>query len=268
MSNAASPIRRRDADAVAVLTLAEAPARNSLSDAMLAALDDALAAIEADAGIRAVVLAADGPVFCAGHNLKEMQAHRSDPDGGQAWVEDLMARCSAVMTRVVRLPTPVIAAVEGLATAAGCQLVASCDLAVAGADARFCTPGVNLGLFCSTPMVALSRTVAAKHAMEMLLTGEPIDAERAERIGLVNRVTPNGEALAAATALARRVASRSAEAIAFGKAAFHAQAGLPLEAAYACAGAVMARNFVAPDAEEGIAAFLEKRAPSWPSRRA
>jgi enoyl-CoA hydratase/carnithine racemase len=265
MSEMQPLIRRRDEVAVAVLTLADTASRNSLSEAMFAALDEALAQLEADASVRAVVLAAEGPVFCSGHNLKEMQAHRNDPDGGRASVAALMAQCSAVMMRINRLRTPVIAAVEGLATAAGCQLVASCDLAVAGAEARFCTPGVNMGLFCSTPAVALSRNVTAKAAMEMLLTGEPIDAAKAERIGLVNRVTAKGEALGEATELARRIATRSAEAIAFGKPAFQAQAGLPLEAAYALASEVMARNFLSPDAKEGIVAFLEKRAPHWPA---
>jgi enoyl-CoA hydratase/carnithine racemase len=195
-----------------------------------------------------------------------MQAHRSDPDGGRAWVAALMARCAGVMSGIVGLRVPVIAAVEGLATAAGCQLVASCDLAVAGAAARFCTPGVNLGLFCSTPAVALSRTLAAKHAMEMLLTGEPIDAEAAARIGLVNRVAAEGQALAEAMALARRIATRSPEAIAFGKPAFQAQLGLSLEAAYALAGEVMTANFLSPEAEDGIAGFLEKRPPAWGGR--
>jgi enoyl-CoA hydratase/carnithine racemase len=263
MSNIQSLVRRRDEDAVATLVLSDPDSRNSLSEAMLATLDHELAALAENACVRAVVLAAEGPVFCSGHNLREMQAHRNDPDEGRAWVEALMARCAAVMTRIVRLRAPVIAAVEGPATGAGCQLVASCDLAVAGKAARFCTPGVNLGLFCSTPMVALSRTVAAKHAMEMLLTGEPIEAEKAERIGLINRVTAKGQALAEATALARRIATRSSEAIAFGKPAFQAQCGLPLDEAYARAGDVMARNFLAQEAEEGIACFLEKRAPRW-----
>jgi len=263
MSEMQPLIRRRDEAAVAILTLADPASRNSLSEAMLAALDEALGELAADASVRAVVLAAEGPVFSSGHNLKEMQAHRNDPDGGQARIAALMGQCSAVMMRITRLRAPVIAAVEGLATAAGCQLVASCDLVVAGAEARFCTPGVGMGLFCSTPAVALSRAVAAKPAMEMLLTGEPIDAAKAERIGLVNRVTDKGEALGEALALARRIATRSAEAIAFGKPAFQAQAGLPLEGAYALASGVMAENFLAAEAKEGLAAFLEKRPPSW-----
>lgn len=259
----ASLIRRHDEGAVATLVLSDPGSRNSLSEAMLAALRQELAALSDQPEVCVVVLAAEGPVFCSGHNLREMQAHRNDEDGGRAWVATLMADCAAVMTGIVGLRAPVIAAVEGLATAAGCQLVASCDLAVAGADAHFCTPGVNLGLFCSTPMVALSRTVAAKHAMEMLLTGEPIDAQKAEQIGLINRVTAKGQALAEATTLARRIATRSSEAIAFGKPAFQAQAGLPLEAAYAAAGGVMVDNFLAREAKEGIASFLEKRAPAW-----
>ena len=263
MTESAGLLKRRDEAGVATLTLCDERSRNSLSEAMLQALSAELAAIAADPGVRAVVLAAEGPVFSSGHHLKEMEAHRNDPDGGRAWVEALMARCTAVMTAIVRLPRPVIAAVEGFATAAGCQLVASCDLAVAGADARFCTPGVNLGLFCSTPMVALTRTLAPKHAMEMLLTGEPIDAARAERIGLVNRVTAPGQALLEAGALARRIASRSPEAIAFGKPLFHRQADLPLDEAYAAAGAVMARNFLGADASEGIGALLARREPAW-----
>lgn len=257
-------LRRSTDDAgVGVLTLADAASRNSLSEAMLAELDRALKAIEADRTVRCVVLAAEGPVFSSGHHLKEMQAHRNDPDGGRAYVTDLLARCAAVMTAITRLRVPVVAAVEGLATAAGCQLVASCDLVVAGDAARFCTPGVNLGLFCSTPGVAVGRAVAPKHAMEMLLTGEVFDAEAAARFGLVNRVVARGAALAAATAVARQIAGRSAEAIAFGKRAFYDQLERPLDDAYATASRVMVENFLAGEAKEGVAAFLEKRSPDW-----
>ena len=263
MDHDVRPLRREDDGGVTVLTLADAGSRNSLSEAMLAALDEALDAIEGDRAVRCVVLAAEGPVFSSGHHLKEMQAHRNDPDGGRGYVTDLMARCAGVMTQVTRLRAPVIAAVEGLATAAGAQLVASCDLVLAGQAARFCTPGVNLGLFCSTPGVAIARTMAPKHAMEMLLTGEVFDAETAWRFGLVNRLAPQGEALAAAQALARQIAGRSADAIGFGKRAFYDQIERPLEAAYAAASRVMVENFLAGEAKEGIGAFLEKREPEW-----
>jgi enoyl-CoA hydratase/carnithine racemase len=256
-------LRRQDDGGVAVLTLADPRSLNSLSEAMLAALDEALAAIATDPAVRCVILAAEGPVFSSGHNLKEMQAHRNDPDGGRAYVAALFDRCAGVMTAITRLRVPVIAAVEGLATAAGAQLVASCDLAVAGAGARFCTPGVKIGLFCSTPAVAVARAMAPKHAMEMLLTGEIFDAETAARFGLVNRVVAKGEALSAATALAHQIAARSGEAIAFGKPAFQDQLGLPLDAAYATAAAAMVENFLAEDAKEGVAALLEKREPRW-----
>jgi enoyl-CoA hydratase/carnithine racemase len=256
-------LRRHDAAGVATLTLADPETRNSLSDAMLAALAKALAAIEADRAVRCVVLTAEGSVFSSGHHLGEMQAHRNDPDGGRAYVTGLFARCAEVMTAVNRLRAPVIAAVEGLATAAGCQLVASCDLVVAGAGARFCTPGVNLGIFCSTPGVAVGRAMAPRRAMELLLTGDIIDAEAAERFGLVNRLVPRGEALAAAQALAQHIAGRSAEAIGFGKRAFYAQLAEPLDAAYALASGVMVENFLADEAKAGIGAFLEKRPHAW-----
>ena len=256
-------LRRADDGGVTVLTLADPASRNSLSEAMLEALAGVLADIKADQAVRCVVLAAEGPVFSSGHHLKQMQAHRNDPDGGRAYVADLLARCAKVMAGIPRLRVPVIAAVEGLATAAGCQLVASCDLVVAGAEARFCTPGVNLGLFCSTPGVAVGRAMAPKQALEMLLTGEVFDAETAARFGLVNRLVAKGEALVAATALARKIADRSAEAIAFGKRAFYDQLGRPLDEAYALASRVMVDNFLADDAKEGIGAFLEKREPTW-----
>ena len=263
MSAPPPPLRRADADGVSTLALADVGTRNSLSEAMLAALQAELAALADDDAIRAVVLSADGPVFSSGHNLREMQAHRNDPDRGRGYVDALFARCAAVMTTIVRLPKPVIAAVEGLATAAGCQLVATCDLAVAGAEARFQTPGVNKGLFCSTPAVAVSRAVAPKHAMQMLLLGEPIDAETAFRFGLVYEVVPAGRALAAAQALGARIAGKRACAMRHGKPAFYAQRELPLDEAYAAARAVMVENFLEPDVAEGTAALLEKRAPRW-----
>lgn len=256
-------VRTEVAEGVATLTLARPQSRNSLSEAMMAALSAALAAIAADPAVRAVVLAAEGPVFSAGHDLKEIQAHRGDADRGRTYFEQVLKRCSALMTDIVLLPQPVIAAVEGMATAAGCQLVASCDLAVAGAEARFCTPGVNIGLFCHTPMVALSRNVSRKHAMEMLLLGEWVEAEDALRMGLLNRVVEKGTALAEATALARRIAGKSQVPVKLGKAAFYAQIEMGLEEAYAYASRVMTQNMLARDADEGISAVLEKRAPRW-----
>ncbi len=257
------PLRRSDQDAIAHLVLNRPAARNALSDALLAGLADAFARIADDRDVRAVVISAEGPVFCAGHDLKEVTAYRGDPDGGRARYADLFARCADVMTRIVRLPQPVIAAVDGVATAAGCQLVASCDLAVAGATSRFATPGVNIGLFCSTPMVALSRNVAPKHAMEMLLTGEMVDAEGSARIGLVNRVVPAGEALVEAMRLATIVASKSAKVVAIGKRAFYAQREMCLDEAYAYTSNVMVENMLTADAAEGIQAFVGKRSPVW-----
>lgn len=262
-----SPLARTDlAGGIALLTLARPDRRNSLSEAMMAALSDALAQIAADPAVRAVVLAAEGPVYSAGHDLKELQAHRGDADRGRAYFEDVLARCSALMTAIVRLPQPVIAAVEGMATAAGCQLVASCDLAVAGDTARFCTPGVNIGLFCHTPMVALSRNVARKHAMEMLLLGEWVEADEARRMGLVNRVVPAGTALDAAIGMAGRIAGKSQVPVKLGKAAFYAQAEMGLDDAYAHASRVMTQNMLARDADEGMSAVLAKRPPAWEDR--
>ncbi len=262
----ADPLTRSDAGGVATLTLDRADQRNTLSEATLAALAETLDALAADRGVRAVVLAANGPVFCAGHDLKEMTARRGDADCGRAYFADTLGNCSTIMQRIVRLPQPVIAAVEGVATAAGCQLVAACDLAVAGAGARFCTPGVHIGLFCSTPMVALSRNLSRKHAMEMLLLGEMIGAGDAARFGLVNRVAPQGEALAEATRMAATIAAKSPLTMKIGKRTFYEQSEMPLAAAYDHASAVMVENMLARDAEEGIAAFVEKRAPDWEGR--
>jgi enoyl-CoA hydratase/carnithine racemase len=232
---------------------------------MLAALAEAFGAIAADRAVKVVILAAAGPVFSAGHDLKEMSAHRADPDRGRAYFTDILGRCSAVMQQVSALPQPVIAAVEGTATAAGCQLVASSDLAVAGEAARFCTPGVHIGLFCSTPMVALSRNLSAKHALEMLLIGEMVPAAEAFRMGLVNRVVPAGAALAEARRLAAIIAAKAPATVRIGKRAFYEQREMGLKAAYDHASAVMVENMLARDAEEGIGAFMEKRAPVWRS---
>lgn len=259
-------LRADTAQGVTTLTLNRAASRNALSFAMLGALQEALAGISEDARVRVVILAADGPVFSAGHDLREITAHRDDADGGRGFFDVAMTRCASVMQAIVALPQPVIAQVQGVATAAGCQLVATCDLAVASDQARFCTPGVDIGLFCSTPAVALSRAVAAKPAMEMLLTGEMIGAEHAERIALVNRVVPHERLTEETMELALRIAARSAHTVRIGKAAFHRQRGLPLAEAYAHCAAVMTENLLAEDAIEGIGAFLAKRKPVWRDR--
>jgi enoyl-CoA hydratase/carnithine racemase len=266
MQSPAPVLARKDIDGIATLTLCRPERRNPLSEALIAALAGELDGIAADRSIRAVIVAAEGPAFSAGHDMKEMSARRADPDRGRAYFADLMARCAAMMTRIVDLPQPVIAAVEGAAAAAGCQLVASCDLAVAGADARFSTPGVHIGLFCSTPMVALSRNVANKHAMEMLLLGDLIDADRARRIGLVNSVVPAGGAWEEAMRMARIIAAKSPLTIATGKQAFYRQREMRLDDAYAYASQVMVENMLARDAEEGIGAFIAKREPTWEGR--
>src|SRR6187431_1758522 len=254
---------REDADGIAVLVLNRPQARNSLSESLIAALTASLAEIAADKRVRAVVLAANGPAFSAGHDMKELTARRSDADRGRTYFAALMNACSAMMQAIVQLPKPVVAAVQGVATAAGCQLVASCDLAVASEAASFATPGVDIGLFCSTPMVALSRNVPRKQAMEMLLTGEPVDATTAQSLGLVNRVVPSGTERDAAIALAQKVALKSAYTIKLGKEAFYRQAEMNLAEAYRYAAEVMTENMMARDAEEGIGAFIEKRAPKW-----
>jgi enoyl-CoA hydratase/carnithine racemase len=251
---------------IAVLTLNRPLARNTLSEAVVAALREELARLADDSSIRAVVLAANGPAFSAGHDLKEITAHRADADGGRAYMRQLMASCGAMMQAILRLPQPVIAAVETTATAAGCQLVATCDLAVAATGAKFCTPGINIGLFCSTPMVALSRNVARKHAMEMLLTGDMISATEACRIGLVNRVVEPGAARDAALQLARTIASKSAAVVKLGKETFYRQIEMGVADAYRYASEVMVENMMAHDAEEGIQAFVEKRTPTWEDR--
>jgi enoyl-CoA hydratase/carnithine racemase len=248
---------------VAILTLNRPEARNSLSEGLIAELDAALREIHDDAKVRAVVIAANGPAFSAGHDMKELTARRADADRGRAYFAGIMTACSAMMQAIVHLPKPVVAAVQGVATAAGCQLVASCDLAVGSEAATFATPGVDIGLFCSTPMVALSRNVPRKHAMEMLLTGEPVSAATARDIGLINRVVAVGAERDAAIALAQKVALKSAYTIKIGKAAFYRQAEMSLAGAYGYAAEVMTENMMAHDAEEGIGAFIEKREPKW-----
>jgi len=264
IATAAEPVLLRDNDGpVAVLTLNRPTSRNSLSEALLVALDDALSAIAADQSVRTVVLAANGSAFCAGHDVKELTSRRGDADGGRAYFQNIMTICSAMMQRIVALPQPVIAAVQGVASAAGCQLVASCDLAIASKAAGFATPGVNIGLFCSTPMVALARNVARKHVMEMLLTGDVISADKAAAIGLVNEVVTAGSERARAMEFAHRIASKSSHVIGIGKSAFYRQLELPLADAYRYVSEVMTANMMARDAEEGISAFIEKRTPSW-----
>jgi enoyl-CoA hydratase/carnithine racemase len=257
---------REDIGGVAVLSLNHPQTRNSLSEEMLEALGDALTAIAHDKSVRAVVLAANGPAFCAGHDLKEFNNHRSDEDRGRAYFKHIMTTCSVMMQQIVALPQPVIAAVQAPATAAGCQLVASCDLAVASRAAKFATPGVNIGLFCSTPMVALSRNVSRKHAMEMLLSGDMITAEHAARIGLVNFVVEAGSEREEALKLAQKIAMKSTLTVKVGKEAFYRQIEMPLAEAYKYAAEVMVENMLARDAEEGIDAFIEKRAPKWEDR--
>jgi enoyl-CoA hydratase/carnithine racemase len=254
---------REKVGSVAVLTLNRPAARNSLSEGLIAALHGALKDVHDDKSVRAVVIAANGPAFSAGHDMKELTARRSDADRGRAYFAEIMNACSAMMQAVVLLPKPVVAAVQGIATAAGCQLVASCDLAVASEAAGFATPGVDIGLFCSTPMVALSRNIPRKQAMEMLLTGEPVSAATAKDIGLVNRVVAAGTERDAAIALAQKVAVKSAYTVKLGKEAFYRQAEMTLADAYRFAAEVMTENMMARDAEEGIGAFIEKREPKW-----
>jgi enoyl-CoA hydratase/carnithine racemase len=252
------PLLRDDQDGIATLTLNRPRARNALSMELMRALEAELVSITTNAAIRVVVIAASGPAFCSGHDMREMRASPTREEYAAVF-----ALCSRLMQRIVNLPKPVIARVQGAASAAGCQLVATCDLAIAGVSARFATPGVNIGLFCSTPMVALSRAVGRKAAMEMLLTGDPIDAHRAREIGLVNRVVPDADLDMAVSAMARQIASKSPLTLAIGKEAFYRQAGLDLAAAYTLTAEVMTRNMLARDAEEGIDAFLEKRPPVW-----
>ncbi|GHG80743.1 enoyl-CoA hydratase [Pseudodonghicola xiamenensis] len=256
-------LERHDTGAVAHLRMTAPERLNALSDEMLAALQFEFDALKQDQTIRAVILSGAGKAFCAGHDLKQMTAGRQAEDGGKAYFADLFDRCTRMMLSIRDLPQPVIAQVHGIATAAGCQLVASCDLAVAAAGTRFGVNGVNIGLFCSTPMVALSRNIARKHAFEMLTTGAFIDAEEARARGLINRVVAP-EALEAETAeLAQTIAAKLSAAVRIGKRAFYDQIEMPVTEAYAYAGQVMVENMLYRDTEEGIAAFLDKRPPSW-----
>ena len=251
-------LRDLNDNGVCTLTLNRPEARNALSDALIAELRNAFVAAGKDSAVRVVIVAANGPAFCAGHDLREVTQKNGLDD-----YRDLFDRCSEMMMAVVRLPKPVIAQVDGIATAAGCQLVASCDLTVAAPTARFATPGVNIGLFCSTPMVALSRKVGRNTAMAMLLTGEPLDAESAVRVGLINKIVAAENLAAETAAWAAAIAAKSALTLAMGKEAFYRQAEMSLADAYAYAGEVMSQNMTKRDAQEGITAFVKKRRPVW-----
>lgn len=252
-----------DDEGILRLTLNDTARRNALSESMLGALGEAFVKTGSNPAVRVVILAANGPAFCAGHDLKEMTAGRANPDRGRAYFTKVMAMCSGVMQAIVNCPKPVIAEVTGIATAAGCQLVASCDLAIAADTAQFSTPGVHIGLFCSTPMVALSRNVANKFAMEMLLTGDLTTAARAAEIGLINRAVATETLRDATMLMARKIASKSSMTLATGKGAYYAQREMELSDAYVYASGVMVENMLASDAEEGIGAFIQKRAPKW-----
>jgi enoyl-CoA hydratase/carnithine racemase len=254
---------RENVGSIAVITFNRPAQRNTLSEEVIAALHAALDEIATNKKVRALVIASQGRAFSSGHDLKQLTSHRTDADGGRAYFARTMNACSAMMQAIVHLPKPVIAAVQGVATAAGCQLVASCDLAIASDAASFATSGIDNGLFCLTPMVALSRNVSRKHAMEMLTTGEMIPAERAREIGLVNHVVPAGHERDAAIALAQKIARKSALAIRLGKQAFYRQAEMSLADAYRLTAEVMTENMMARDAIEGIGAFIEKRDPKW-----
>lgn len=258
----AAPFSTAVSNNVLTIEFARPPA-HPLSSETIRRLTDELIRARDDSKVKTIVLTSTGKIFCAGHDLKEMKAHRSDSDGGREFLGKLFRQCSELMMAIVNHPRPVIAAVDGLATAAGCQLVASCDLAIASERATFCTPGVNIGGFCSTPMVALSRNVSPKHAMEMLLTGETIDAQRAREIGLVNRVVPPEYLNQIVRKYAETIASKSASAIALGKSTFYAQQELPLAEAYKLSTEAMVKGFLSRDSDEGVSAFLEKRDPEW-----
>jgi enoyl-CoA hydratase/carnithine racemase len=257
-ADAEAILLREDRDGVATLTLNRPAQRNALSRPLMSALQAELEAIRTDRSVTVVVIAANGPAFCAGHDLKEVRENDGEP-----FFKALFEQCSALMMAINRLPQIVIARVHAMATAAGCQLVAACDLAIAAEGARFATPGVNIGLFCSTPMVAISRNVGRKKIMEMLVTGDPLDAATAEAVGLINRVVPTADLEAAVAELAAEITSKSPLTLTIGKEAFYRQLEMPMEDAYAYASAVMTRNMLARDAQEGIDAFIEKRAPVW-----
>ena len=266
VSPSLSPVLTAKANDVLTITLNRPDARNALSESVMRGLQIALDEAVEDRAVKVIVLAAKGPAFSAGHDLKELTARRRDPDRGLAYYRAIFAQCSHLMQTIVRHPRPVIAQVQGVATAAGCQLVATCDLAVASSEARFATPGVNIGLFCSTPMVALSRVVPRKAALEMLFTGEAIDALEARRIGLVNRVVAPGDLEKETETLARFIASKPTATLKIGKMAFQHQLELGVSSAYDYVGEVMVQNMLHEEAQEGIGAFLDKRSPKWPEK--
>ena len=256
-------LERHDTNSIAHLKMNAPEKLNALSEEMLSALQSQFDSLQNDRQIRAVILSGSGKAFCAGHDLKEMTGGRQAEDGGKAYFTELFQKCARMMTSIQKLPQPVIAQVHGIATAAGCQLVASCDMAVAADSTRFGVNGVNIGLFCSTPMVALSRNIPRKQAFEMLTTGQFINAERARELGLVNRIVSEDELEEATTELAETVASKLAVAVKIGKEAFYNQLQMPLSEAYDYTGSVMAENMLFRDTEEGISAFIEKRDPNW-----
>ena len=264
MSAKQSPVQVRFNGSIATLVMNRPENRNSLSQAMMDAILEGLDSTERREGTRAVILAARGPVFCAGHDLKEMRRHReTDGDGGRTHHDALFEKCARLMVRIVRFPCPVIAQVQGIATAAGCQLVASCDLAYAAKEAKFATPGVNIGLFCSTPMVALSRNITRKHAMEMLLTGDMISAEKAASVGLINDWTTAEQLEQKTQEIARQIAGKAPSPVRMGKEAFYIQDEKSLDDAYAYTARIMTENMMIEEAGEGISAFLDKRPPRW-----
>ena len=262
-----SHLRNSRDGSVLRLTLADDASRNSLSESMMAELQAALDNAGEDSTVGTIIIASDGKAFSSGHNLKQLTARRADPDKGEAYYSMVFARCAKLMTSIAHHRCAIIAEVDGLASAAGCQLVATCDLAYCSPRATFCTPGVNIGLFCSTPMVALSRNLSSKHTMEMLLTGDVMDAEFAARTGLVNAVIPQDELTGHVSVLAARIASKSRAAITYGKCAFDGQRQLPLEQAYAYTAGVMTRNMLDGAACEGLDAFISKRQPNWPTHK-
>jgi enoyl-CoA hydratase/carnithine racemase len=257
---------REDVEGVAYLTLNRPKQRNSLSEGLMKAITAEMNAIETDEKVRVVVLRANGPGFCAGHDLKEMTDGRDANDKGRSYFEHILKTCSTMMLSIMRSPKPVIAQVHGIATAAGCQLVATCDLAIASDEAKFATPGVNIGLFCSTPMVALSRNISRKHAMEMLLTGDMISAERAAETGLINKAVPTTELDQSVQNLANKIASKSTVPLTIGKRAYYEQLEMGISDAYIYASEAMVKNILTHDAEEGVGAFIEKRDPKWEDR--
>ncbi len=256
-------IKEKSEKGVLRLTMNNSDQKNPLSEGMMSMLMDEIEGASSDQSIRVIVLAAKGNVFSSGHDLKEITAARESGDSGEVYFKNLFDYCSSLMQLIVNTPQPIIAEVDGVATAAGCQLVASCDLAIASHESRFATPGVNLGLFCSTPMVALSRNVNKKNAMEMLLTGDFIDAEKAKEIGLINNAVPKEELILEVNKLAEKIASKSTMTVATGKKAFYAQAEMDLSEAYKYTSKTMTDNLLKNDAKEGISAFLEKRSPDW-----